>query len=468
MLLRKEIFNSSSPPAASTDWDGRDAKNLAYINRALASGKIDDDTADRLRVLYADGMGRFRELFYVLGKFLGAPKTPIFQYDRAAGHIVDSPVKISDITPAHAYLVHHRFDADPMRNQFFNFDSTHNVWLSVSSIVTVIIGAQKRIERSIEKITDEKYADFTDRVVDATRRVLTARANAAAANAVADKIKKRFSEKFITNAAEEVLAIIGRGHEKIAVELIRELDKIERPVDRLKDVYRIKLLFDMVPQARAFMDGITATVPEKVIGMRDNFFDTKNSRNYRDAKLVLNIGTGDSVIPMEIICQVRTFFDFEKQSHNIYEDLRTKKSNAQVKITKLHEEGIKQYDQIVCTCVGELLYRVGWNILYTHDRSVGEGLFDGFPRFSLKHYPPEIVENIIGKLRSNVQNEVFKIENSPRELSKAEEMHIFEYMTRFILAAAMPCSDWKDTGAGTPTKLFNFVMSETARYCKSD
>ncbi|MCL1902408.1 MAG: hypothetical protein FWG18_02135, partial [Alphaproteobacteria bacterium] len=329
---------------------------------------------------------------------------------------------------------------------------------------------QKNVARALQKVTNEKYDDFVCDIIDTVRRVLTLRANEASANAVVEKIKKRFSEKFITNAAEEVLAIIGRGHEKIAVELILELDKIPRPQHRLKDVYRLKLLFDMVPQARAFIDSLMHSLPERIMGHRDNFFDTKNIRNYRDAKIILNIGTDDLTIPMEIICQVRTFFEFERQNHKIYETLRAGGSKNCNGIIKQHEEGIKKYNRLVCECLGDLFYRVGWNILYIKAGGIAENLLDGFPRFSLTHYPTDIVDSIIGKLDVNVQNEVFKIENRPRKLLYLEEIQIFEYMTRFILASAMPylSNDWKVEGIGVEYRLFNFVMAEIYRYHRND
>ncbi|MDR1207521.1 MAG: hypothetical protein LBK26_03860 [Rickettsiales bacterium] len=463
-------FNKQKAASVNADRTGRDEKNIAAIDKAFADGRIDGDARDYLKVLYSDGMRWYREMFYILGKHLGAPKTPIFQYGVDSGCISGKPAKISDVNPASAYLVYHRFDADPMRNQFFQFDSAHNVQLSVSSIATVIIGAQKNIARALEKITVDKYEDFVGEVIDVVRRILSARASAASANAIADKIKKRFSEKFLTNAAEEVLAIIGRGHEKIAVELILELDKIKRPQHRLKDAYRIKLLFDMVPQARAFIDGLTHAVPEKIIGVRDSFFDTKNSRNYRDAKIILDIGADSVVIPMEIICQVRSFFDFESKMHDVYESLRVKKTTDCRRIADHHEEGIKQYNRMVCDCVAQLFYRVGWNILYARGGGITESLFDGFPKVPVLNYSQDIIDSIIAKLDVNVQNEVFRIENTPRKLSHLEEIQIFEYMTRFILVSAMPylTNDWKVEGIGIECKLFNFVMAELYRYHKND
>ncbi|MCL1902633.1 MAG: hypothetical protein FWG18_03345, partial [Alphaproteobacteria bacterium] len=138
-------FYGSNLGDSTAEWVGCDEKNVAAVARAFDDGRIDADTRDHLTLLYSDGLRWYREMFYILGKYLGAPKTPIFKYDIASGCIDERPMKISDISPLTPYLVHHRFDGDPMRNQFFNFDSTHNVQLSVSSIVTVIIGAQKNV-----------------------------------------------------------------------------------------------------------------------------------------------------------------------------------------------------------------------------------------------------------------------------------------------------------------------------------
>ena len=80
-----------------------------------------------------------------------------------------------------------------------------------------------------------------------------------------------FSNKFITAASETVLRIIGRGHEDIAVDLVRELDKIAKPHLRLQDVWRVKCLFDLVPQARTFIERIREAMPERIISMRDKF-----------------------------------------------------------------------------------------------------------------------------------------------------------------------------------------------------
>jgi hypothetical protein len=129
----------------------RDRQNQAAIKKALEQGRIDAATATSLSAVYGDGMRWFRELFRFLGDFLGAPKTPVFSYDSATGEVGESPVHISAIGPTGSYMTHHRFDADPMRNQFFSFNGG-NVDLSVSSIITVIIAAQKSVSRALDKL----------------------------------------------------------------------------------------------------------------------------------------------------------------------------------------------------------------------------------------------------------------------------------------------------------------------------
>ena len=114
-----------------------DRKNLEDINRAVAEHVINDEAADYLRMLYSDGMNWFREVFHVLGKCLGAPKAPVVRYDYDNDCGIDEKIKISDINPLSPYLVQHRLDMDPMRNQFFTTSAGHKIDLSVSSIVTV-------------------------------------------------------------------------------------------------------------------------------------------------------------------------------------------------------------------------------------------------------------------------------------------------------------------------------------------
>ena len=111
-----------------------------------------------------------------------------------------------------------------MRNQFFTSAVGQRVDLAVSSIVTVIVGAQKNVNRALDKITGKYYADYVNDVVNAASRVLVAHNHAASVNAIADKIREKFTEKYISAASETVLSIIGRGHEKIAVDL--ELPKL--------------------------------------------------------------------------------------------------------------------------------------------------------------------------------------------------------------------------------------------------
>ena len=444
-----------------------DRKNLADIEHALAEHRINEEAAEYLRSLYSDGMDWFREVFHVLGKCLGAPKAPVVRYDYENDCGVDEQIKISDINPLSPYLVQHRLDMDPMRNQFFTVTAGHQVDLSVSSIVA----AQKRTERALEKITGKYYRDYVNDVATTAERVITAHERAASGRAIAEKIREEFSDKFITSAPETVLKIIGRGHEQIAVDLVRELDKIEKPHLRLQDVWRVKCLFDLVPQARTFIERIREAMPERIISMRDKFYDMDNPRNYRDAKIILNIGhDGGPVIPMEIICQVRTFFEFERMTHIQYERARKRKNaasdNIERKLADYMEDGIKEYNLMICRCVEALFDRVGWNILY--ERGIGMSLFEGFPKNCTLYYPQKMFDIITDKLDNAIENEVFRLTTSPAKLTQAQTSEIFHFMARFILVAAMPYrkSAWSAPTNTPAGKLFNFVMKEVQRYYK--
>lgn len=445
-------------------------KNFAAIDKALKSGNINQEAADYLISMYSDSMIRYREVFQVLGRCFGAPKAPVQPYDPAGGVVIDRPMKIADINPLSAYMVHHRLDADPMRNQFFETANTHKIDLLVSSIVSVIVGYQKRIDRSLDKITGKYYRSFVDEVASVAEQVIADSGRAASGSAIAKKVQEVFSEKYITNASETVLAIIGRGHEKIAVELVRRLDKITKPHLRLNDVWRVKCLFDMVPQARTFIERIYEMSPERVIQIKDKFFDCDNPRNYRDAKIILNIGSNGTNVPLEIICQVRTFFDYEIGTHGGYETARkTRATNVKTveENTALHHEnGIRQYNSMICKCVDELFDRVGWNILYAE--RAGESMFDGFPKISKQYYPSKIVDTIMDKIDNAVENEVFYVPDAPAKLTPQQVLEIFRWMTRFILVSAVPYSNgnWTVDSDGMPGKLFNFIMKELQRYYK--
>ena len=452
----------------------RDRKNQAAIEQARKSGRINDEAAAYLSELYSDGMLWFREVFYFLGKCFGAPKAPVMRYDYATDSAIDEPIKVSDINPLSPYIVHHRLDADPMRNQFFTSGAGHKIDLAVSSIVTVIVGAQKSIDRALDKVTGKYYAAYVDEVAATVYRVIASHDRLASARAIADKIRAKLNERYISTPSETVLSIIGSGHEKIAVELVRELDKVPRPRMRLQDVWRVKCLFDLIPQARTFIERVCDMMPDRILSVRDNFYDMKNPRNYRDAKLIIDIGKDGHVVPMEIICQVRTFFEFERQTHGNYEVSRRAESHRKVKGAeknvalgaKEHEQGVKEYNLMICQCLEDLFDRVGWNILYSQGADVS--MFDGFPKLCKLYYPPKILDIIVDKLDNAIENEVFRIKDAPAKLTQAQESEIFHFMARFILVAAMPYfqHDWtvpSDTLAG---KLFNFVMTEVQRYYK--
>ncbi len=444
-----------------------DQKNLAAIEAARVSGRINDEAAKYMSILYRDGMEWLREVFFFLGKCFGAPKSSVRQYDYATDSAVGDAMTIVDINPLFPYIVNHRLDMDPMRNQFFTSGRGHKINLAVSSIVTVIVGAQKNVDRALDKITGKYYLKYVDEVCDTVYRVIASHEREASARAISDKVRQKLNEKYTSTPSETVLSLIGRGHENIAVELVRALDKVKRPRMRLQDVWRVKCLFDLVPQARTFIERVREMMPERILSVRDDFYNIDNPRNYRDAKLVINIGTADNVVPMEIICQVRTFFEFEKTTHTKYETVRSKKeAPGDVDIAAIHNIGTKEYNLMVCQCLGELFERVGWNILYSQGGNTS--MFDGFPKKCTMHYPTNVVERIMEKIDDAIKNEIFDITNAPSKLTPAQKYEIFRFMTEFILVAAMPYNenDWQvpsDTMAG---KLFNFVMKEVQRYYK--
>lgn len=449
-----------------------DRKNLDAIEAARAAGRINDEAATYLSRLYSDSLKWYREVFYFLGKCFGAPKAPVTRYNYATDSAIDEPLRIADIHPLSPYIVHHRLDADPMRNQFFSSEAGHKIDLAVSSIVTVIVGAQKNIDRALDKIVGKYYAMYVDEVANTVHDVIAAHEREASANAIAKKIRAKLSERYISTPSETVLSIIGSGHEQIAVELVRALDKIQPPRLRLQDVWRVKCLFDLIPQARTFIERVRAMMPERILSVRDNFYDMDNPRNYRDAKLIIDIGKDGFVVPMEIICQVRTFFEYERKTHEHYEVARKKacktSQNIERRLADFMEGGAKEYNLMICDCLESLFDRVGWNILYGQGNNVM--LFEGFPKKCTLYYPPRVVERIMGKLEDAIENEVFHITDAPTKLTQAQESEIFRFMANFVLVAAMPYGHrgWSvpvDTLSG---RLFNFVMTEVQRYYKKD
>ena len=445
-----------------------DRRNLEFIEDELAKGRINDITAEYLRRLYTDGMGRFRDVFHILGKCFGAPKTAVTEYDPLTDSVSGKSIKIADINPLSSYLVNHRLDADPMRNQFFTVGPAHKVDLSVSSIVTVIVAAQKDVRRSLDKLTGKYYKFYTEDIINATREIIVEAHGVDYADKITKKIKKVFDEKYITEAAEEILPLLNKNDERLSVKLVRALDKVKRPYAYLNDVWRVKCLFDLIPQARTFIERICDLMPERILSVRDKFYDIGNPRNYRDSKVIINIGTRDKVIPMEIICQVRTFFEFERKTHDYYAKIRVKpdceNQETEEMLSEFMENGIKQYNQMICKCLDDLFDRVGWNILYSQGGDVS--MFEGFPRECKLYYPPKILEAISVKLVAAVKNEVFHITNSSSKLDKTQEIGIFRFLARFVLVAALPYnkSGWSVPGNTLATRLFNFVMNEVYRY----
>ena len=173
---------------------------------------------------------------------------------------------------------------------------------------------------------------------------------------------------------------------------------------------------------------------------------------------------------MEIICQVRTFFEFEKRTHQAYEAARKKKcaksDSIEAKLALFMEDGIKSYNNMICRCLEDLFDRVGWNILYSQGNILP--VLDGFPKECKLYYPQKVLDNILEKLDDAIENELFRITNAPTKLSKIQESNIFRFMARFILVSAMPYmqTDWATTDDSQSARLFNFVMREVQRYYK--
>ncbi|MDR1071102.1 MAG: hypothetical protein LBL21_00460 [Rickettsiales bacterium] len=446
-----------------------DAKNLRKIEAAFAAGRVDGAARDYLETLYADSMGCFRYNFYFLGRALGAPKTPIYRYDPKTDEAENKELQISGVGPFDTYLVYHRFDSDPMRNQFFTFEGGTDTRLFVSSIVGAIVAAQKNVARAIDKITGKYYDDYLDEVLGVVAAVLAKHRKSASVQAVSDKITDGFRRRFVSSPAPEVLKIIGNLFPDISVDMVRGLDRVAPPHARLNDVWRMKLLFDAVPQINAFIDYVERQMPYRILSVKNSFYELGNDRDYRDAKIIVGFEFAGAVIPLEIICNVRTFFGFERQSHAGYESIRKDLGADAKEVGALHHSGIVEYNKIVCSCVSYLLHRVGWNIMYEKDLDINS-FFSGFPEIERLPYSQRIVDAIIEKMDNSVRNEVFRIPYAPRPLSEEEELSVFRYITRFVLFSALPYSYKYEEikNGGFSGRLFNFVMKELYRYYEND
>ena len=451
----------------------KDKENLEIIEKAYKSGRIDLATMNYLNTLYTNSMDTYRDVFLCLGRCFGAPKAAVKPYDYITDSIIDKTITISDINPSSMYLVNHRLDMDPMRNQFFAGTTGHQIDLAVSSIVTVIVGAQKNINRALDKITGKYYDRYVSSVLETVHKVLINTDLASSAQSILDEIHEEFNNNFITDASPMVLGIVGSDNSKIAADLVRALDKIITPYAKLRDVWRIKCLFDLVPQARTFIERVSEMWPEKIISKHDSFFDIQNPRGYRNAKFVLNIGRDGKIIPLEIICQVRTFFEYERKTHLAYENIRmddNSKSKAtdilDTRTESMHIEGVKKYNAMILECLETLFDRIGWNILYSSGND--DMLFEGFPRISTVYHSQNIIDAIYGKVTRAVENEVFFVPNAPAKLTRDQEIQIFKWMAKFLLVTAMPYTyvNWSVPDDNMAGKFFKFIMKELQRYYK--
>jgi hypothetical protein len=299
----------------------------------------------------------------------------------------------------------------------------------------------------------------------------------ASVQAIHDKIADSFRARFISAAPGEVLKIIGNLFPDISVDLVRELDKVPPPFARLNDVYRAKFLFDTVPQINAFIDHARGIAANGVVSVKNKFYYLDSDRDYRDAKIIARFDFGGRSVPLEIICNVRTFFDAERLSHSGYESIRVParaetaagRSAKKDEVKEMHHNGIVEYNKIICRCVSYLMHRVGWNIMYEKDLGA-ESFFMGFPEATDLPYSQKIVDMILDKMDGSVVNEVFRIPYAPRPLSETEEISVFRYVTRFILFSALPYSYKYEEirNMGFSGKLFNLVMKELYRYYEND
>lgn len=194
-----------------------DRQNLAVIDAALSDGRINEEAAGYLRHIYSGGMEWFREVFHVLGKCLGAPKAAVVPYDTINNTGIDIKMKIADINPLETYLVQHRLDADPMRNQFFTSPEKCQIDLSVSSIVTVIVAAQKNVNRALDKVTGKYYEKFLESVLEVTKNTVGTHLEKPVIDRLETDIREQFATKYITNAAEVILDLIGDIDKKLSV-----------------------------------------------------------------------------------------------------------------------------------------------------------------------------------------------------------------------------------------------------------
>ncbi len=458
----------------------RDAENIQKISTARDAEIIDSEAYDYLVSLYADGMHWYREVFYNLGLYLDEPKTPTYKYDLKTGDASRDPVQIGEINPGGSYLVHHIFKLNPFRNQFIEFDG-YKTFQEVSGAVSVIVAAQKSVDRSIEKIITKYYDWYIRDIISVVRSWAERDLDSELLNDMCSKIEQKLKLKYMSNATSWVLNIVLPYIQHGAGDLEQRLNFILKPYQHLRDVYRIKCLFDLVPQIRAFLGSIKERHPNKILFHKDSFYYPDNKRNYRDAKVILNIGNPDGhVVPFEMLCQVRSFYEFESASHSGYQDVRSCKTinieNAtRDDVLAYHCSGVSKYNQLVKDCMNNLYDRVGWNVLYERLGEHPRELLSGFPKLPEKnqYYPAEMIGVILNKVEKNIQNEIFKMDDAARDLKISELSEVFDYLTRFIIESAMPYYDpsmeavGTDANKKTTDQLFDFVMAELYRYHKN-
>ncbi|MCL1785863.1 MAG: hypothetical protein FWG39_01775 [Alphaproteobacteria bacterium] len=513
------------------DIAAHDEQNLQKIKDALDSGRINEEAAEYLSAVYANSKKRCRDFFIALEEYLGEPTAEVRVYDYETAGPVGAPVRLSDVSPLNAYVTQYQFDGDPMRNLFSKRDYKNSkTEMLVSSMVDVIIGKQKSVDRVLEKLTGKRYKEYSREVLRCSKSVIKSSIGIQSlTDCTVAQIELKFKNKFITDAYATVSEVIDHVYEqmtesqednktslgfevndlvmdfinnkekrrKMLGDLATELKLITKPHLRLRDVWRAKCLFDMVPQARAFAQYL------QTFNRTEEFSDTFNNkdyhggRNYRDIKFFMNLDPVGRKNPIEIICQVRTFFNAEKNSHGDFEQLRcgtTQECDANqckqnlAKVSAMHECWIRRYNQKICNYTGLLFNHIWWKIPCDQESySNLKSPLEGFPELGPMGCEFEEENAVIRKVNKAIKDKKLTIlEPGDGKMGQLYQTEVLHYMTRFILSSvitpgkmAMRCqmqdnvcqagSTWCEEKAikGLPKeskKLFDLVITELQKF----
>ena len=451
----------------------RDVENLKKIRAAAEDGLIDEPASLHLEAIYYDSMSKLRCIFVFLGHAFGTPKTPVYRFDIKTNSSTSDFVAIKDIGPHESYIVHHRFKDSGMMGQFF-VQVGFRVRYFVSVGVTLIIAPQKSVDRSITKVIGKYYDQYVDDVLCMVSKILEKHSldDECAERRLLNKISANLHKKFTSDPVPIVRNAIGSTiPAPVADDIIHKLSEVSTPQDRLFDVYRLTALFDTVPQIIEFAEMVQNMLPDYVVLFKNGYHDLNNQRDYRAAKIIIKphgkLSDQNGDFPLEIQCHVRAFYDVWVKTHDGYEIIRKDSSASNEEVRIIHEAGIREYNEMICRTVSSLIARIGWNVLYGLDN----GFLAGFPQVGKLPYKDSVVDAISAKVKSAAENSIFTIPNTPRELTLAEIEHVYDYLTRYILFAALPYSvrffEVEQSSDSPGPKLFNFVLHELHRHHKN-